>query len=120
VLVVDDNDELRQFIKRALEMSDFFVLDAPGGEEALALLENKTVLDLVLCDVVLPGTKGPELMNQIRVLFPDVKTVFMSGYISEDLVNQDVEEIIRDGDSFIQKPFTTREMLEIVHAKVGA
>lgn len=119
VLVVDDNDELRQFIKRALELSDFNVLDAPSGEEALALLEKETTLDLVLCDVILPGTKGPELMNQIRVLFPDVKTIFMSGYISEDLINQDVEKILADDGSFLPKPFATRKMLEVVHAKLG-
>lgn len=115
VLVVDDNDEFRLFIRRALELSDFNVIEASGGEEALAVIREKPSLDLVVCDVILPGMKGPELMRKIRDQFPDTKVIFMSGYIAEDIVNQDVEKILASGGFFLQKPFPTRELLEVVH-----
>jgi two-component system cell cycle sensor histidine kinase/response regulator CckA len=115
VLVVDDNDEFRLFIRRALDLSDFNVIEASDGEEALAVIREKPSLDLVVCDVILPGMKGPELMRKIRDQFPDTKVIFMSGYIAEDIVNQDVEKILASGGFFLQKPFPTRELLEVVH-----
>lgn len=119
ILVVDDNDELRQFVKQALELSNFNVLDAPDGDRTMAMLKETAVLDLVLCDVILPGVKGPELVQQIRGLFPDVKSIFMSGYVTEDIVNQDVEKILAEGGFFLQKPFPTRKLLEAVHDMLG-
>jgi two-component system cell cycle sensor histidine kinase/response regulator CckA len=119
VLVVDDNDELREFVKQALELSNYNVLDAPDGDATMALLEDTKALDLVLCDVILPGVKGPDLVQKIRGLFPDVKSIFMSGYVSEDIVNQDVEEILAAGGLFLQKPFPTRKLLEAVYNMLG-
>jgi CheY-like chemotaxis protein len=119
ILVVDDNDELRDFVKQALELSHYNVLDAVDGDEAMKLLKDTKALDLVLCDVVLPGVKGPDLVQQVRDLFPDVKSIFMSGYVSEDIVNQDVEQILATGGLFLQKPFPTRKLLEAVYNMLG-
>jgi two-component system cell cycle sensor histidine kinase/response regulator CckA len=119
ILVVDDNDELRDFVKQALELSNYNVLDAADGEEAMKLLQGMKDLDLVLCDVILPGVKGPDLVQQVRGLFPDVKSIFMSGYVSEDIVNQDVEQILATGGLFLQKPFPTRKLLEAVYNMLG-
>ncbi len=115
VLVVDDNDELRTFIKHALELSDYSVLEAADGMGAISLLENVKTIDLILCDVVLPGIKGPEIVKMVRKKFPDIKVIFMSGYIVEGIVNQDVEQIVSSGQNFLTKPFPTRELLEAVH-----
>ena len=114
VLVVDDNDELRTFIKHALELSDYSVLEASDGKSVLALLDKVTTIDLVLCDVVLPGVKGPEVINMVREKFPEIKVIFMSGYIVEGIVNQDVEQIVASGQNFLTKPFPTRKMLEAI------
>lgn len=114
ILVVEDNDEMRTFIRHALELSDYSVLEASDGISAMALLEEVTTVDLVLCDVMLPGIKGPEIVRKIRSKFPGVKVIFMSGYIAEDIVNQDVEQIVASGDSFLTKPFPTRKMLEAI------
>ncbi len=119
ILVVDDNDELRQFVKQALELSGFNVLDTPDGEATITLLQNTEALDLAICDVILPDVKGPELGQQIRGLFPDVKLVFMSGYVTEDIVSQDVEQILAAGGFFLQKPFPTRKLLGTVHDMLG-
>ena len=76
---MDDNDELRTFIKHALELSDYSVLEAADGMGAISLLENVKTIDLILCDVVLPGIKGPEIVKMVRKKFPDIKVIFMSG-----------------------------------------
>lgn len=119
ILVVDDNDELLEFVKQALELSNFNVLKAPDGNAAMTLLQDVEALDLVVSDVVLPGMKGPELVQKIHGLFPDVKTIFISGYVTEDIVNQDVEKILAGGGVFLQKPFSTRKLLEMVHDILG-
>lgn len=114
ILVVDDNDELRTFIRHALELSDYSVLEASDGKSALALLEKETTIDLILCDVIMPGIKGPDIVRKARDKFPGVKVIFMSGYITEGIVNQDVERSVASGDDFLTKPFPTRKMLEAV------
>jgi len=114
ILVVDDNEELRTFIRQALELSDYRVLEASDGKSAMAQLEKATTIDLVLSDVVLPGIKGPEIVRKIRGKFPGVKVIFMSGYIVEGIVNQDVEKIVESGCNFLTKPFPTRKMLEAI------
>ena len=119
ILVVDDNDELRNFVKKGLEMTGYNVIDAPDGDATMVLLQNTEALDLILCDVMLPGVKGPDLIRQVRDMFPNVKTIFMSGYVAEDIVNQDVEQILAAGGIFLQKPFPTRKLLEAVHDMLG-
>ncbi len=120
VLVVDDNDELRGFVTQALALAGYRVLDAADGEETFELLRQTTsAIDLIVCDVILPGMKGPELVKRIRGMFPDIEVIFMSGYISEDIVNQDVEQIVAEGGVFLQKPFLTRKLLEAVHESLG-
>jgi len=119
VLVVDDNDEFREFVRTALELVDYRVLEATDGEGAMVAVSQTKTLDLVVCDVMLPGDKGPEIMRKVREVFPDTKVIFMSGYIAEDLVNQDVEDILVTGGVFLQKPFPTRKLLEVVHEMLG-
>jgi len=119
VLVVDDNDEFREFVRTALELADYSVLEATGGEGAMVAVSQTKALDLVVCDVMLPGDKGPEIMRKVRDVFPDTKVIFMSGYIAEDIVSQDVEEILATGGIFLQKPFSTRKLLEVVHEMLG-
>ncbi len=119
VLVVDDNDEFREFVRTALELVDYRVLEAMDGEGAMAVVSQTKALDLVVCDVMLPGDKGPEIMKKVLEVFPDTKVLFMSGYIAEDIVNQDVEDILATGGVFLQKPFPTRKLLEVVHEMLG-
>ncbi len=112
VLVVDDNQEVRDFIVCALTLADYKTLEAADGEAALAAIRTVPDIDLVLCDVILPDVNGPELMQTVRKRLGDVKVVYMSGYVSDGLISQEVERTVAMGGRFIQKPFSTRELLD--------
>ncbi len=112
ILVVDDNEETREFIKQALLMTGYRVLEASNGEDALTIAKQSPEIHLVLSDVMLPGIKGPELLDRLRDMNGDIKAIFISGYIEEDVVSQDVEKVIASQVTFLQKPLSYRGMLE--------
>ena len=81
VLLVEDEDAVRGYVRRVLENGGYHVLEAGSGESALQIVEaGHTVIDLLLTDVVMPGMGGPELASRVAVLVPDVRTLFISGY----------------------------------------
>ncbi len=78
--------------------------------EALRITEGKE-LDLVLTDVVMPGMNGPEVAAKLRETNPDMATVYMSGYTENAIVHRGELDA---GVILIEKPFTTRELLDVV------
>jgi len=78
VLVVEDDDIVRDSTETLLSSAGFDVLVASNGDEALSLLEE-TEVQVLLTDVVMPGMSGTELAVQVRVRFPAIKIAFMTG-----------------------------------------
>jgi len=104
VLLVDDEPAVREVVRRHLEGSGYTVLAASGGEEALRLCaEWRDDIDVIVTDIIMPGTHGPELAAQVQSLRPDIGVVFMSGY-AEEAVGQGGE--IGVHGEFLAKPFT--------------
>ncbi len=103
LLLVEDNDEVRLITKFSLEHYGYTVIDATGGEEALALFkEQQENIDLLLTDVVMPGFGGRELAAALRKLRPGLPLLFMSGHTFDI----DLEKLLPDElADFIQKPF---------------
>jgi PAS domain S-box-containing protein len=102
LLLVEDEDPVREFLKTALEDLGYNVLQAPGSLEALALAERYTgPIHLLITDVVMPGLNGRELADRLRILSPKTKAIFMSGYLSDVIARSGVldREV-----AFIQKP----------------
>lgn len=110
VLVVEDEAAVRMFCCTVLRRSGYEVLEAPGPVEALDTLERKTV-GLVLTDITMPGMNGKEMVKRIdRGQQPDLKVLYMSGY----------SENLEPGLDFLEKPFTSADLLKRVRAALGA
>jgi CheY-like chemotaxis protein len=82
VLLVEDNEQVRQFAESLLGELRCIVVSAASGEEALEILEREEV-DLLFSDVVMPGMTGVELAERVRDRFPDLPVLLASGYSEE-------------------------------------
>jgi two-component system cell cycle sensor histidine kinase/response regulator CckA len=110
VLVVEDDAAVRQGLSRLLERSGFRALTADDAESALALLAGVAV-DLVILDAVLPGLSGLAAYRTIHERHPGARVVVVSGYGEGQM---DPELRREPGTTFLQKPFTHLELLEVV------
>jgi len=102
VLLVEDEDGVRELALRALQAHGYRVLAAANGEEALVVARGHgEPISLVLTDVVMPKVSGPEMMAHLRARFPAIKVLYMSGYADDAVLRHTSLEA-----SHIQKPFT--------------
>lgn len=100
VLVVDDDDFMREITTDILRDLGYGVLQASDGDAALEAVNDGSIIDVLLTDVVMIGMSGPELAHQVHVLRPLMPIVFMSGYA--DLANAEGDQSLRQ---LIRKPF---------------
>jgi PAS domain S-box-containing protein len=104
VLLVEDEDGLRELARRLLVRHGYTVLVAGNANEAIRLFEANLAIDLILTDVVMPGTSGPELVKQLVQRRPELKALYMSGYTDEAIVHHGV---LDPGIALLHKPFTS-------------
>jgi two-component system cell cycle sensor histidine kinase/response regulator CckA len=118
ILLVEDADVLRMMIREMLESAGYEVLAGGSPEEALAVGKaHSGPIHLVLTDVVMPRMSGPQLAERLKVAWPGVKVLYMSGYTDEAVVHHGVLE---GGTPFLQKPFTTDVLLRKVSEVLDA
>ncbi len=104
VLIVEDEDPVRNFVVATLSDCGYEVSEAADAEEALEMLEEDMDFDLVISDVMMPDIDGPTMIKQAReTLGLQSKVIFMSAY-AEAAVQEQLDLI--DGAGYIQKPFT--------------
>ena len=104
VLLVEDEDGVRELARSVLEMSGYKVLEAPHGGEAVLICERHSgPIHLMLTDVVMPRMNGREVYERVAGLRPDMRVLYMSGYTDEAIVHHGVLE---EGTAFLAKPFT--------------
>ncbi|MBL0213061.1 MAG: PAS domain S-box protein [Myxococcales bacterium] len=110
VLVVDDDDSVRNLTHRILSGAGYTVLTAANGGEALLLSEQHAgPIDLVLTDVVMPLLGGRELAKRLFTLRPGIRTLYMSGYSDDAIVHHGMI----DGHApFLGKPFSAHDLLQ--------
>ena len=96
-----------------LEREGYHVLEASNGMEAVkAWSQYRQNIDLLLTDLVMPaGIGGQQLARQLQTDNPQLKVIFISGYSSE-IAGRNLE--LRSGENFVQKPFRSNQLLEIV------
>ena len=111
VLLVEDDDSVRHVALEILTRRGYRVLTARHAEEALELATDDRQIDLVLTDVAMPGTSGPDLWTELRDRRPGLRVLFMSGFAEEAIAPGGP---IEAGAAFIQKPFTGFKLLRKV------
>lgn len=111
ILLVEDEAAPRRLSVRVLKEAGYQVLEAVSGEAALELSRRcAEPIDLLLTDVVLPGLGGGELAEQLVGERPELRVLYTSGYADNPIVQQSV----REGGAFLQKPFTPKELTQAV------
>jgi len=112
VLLVEDEDAVRNLTRRVLELHGYRVLSAPSGEAALEVSRlHRGPLHLLLTDVVMPGISGPKMAEILLGERPELRLMFMSGYAAATLE----QKILLDpASAFLQKPFTTEFLMRRV------
>ena len=109
VLVVDDDEDVRDAVVLALESGGYTVLRASNGSDALYVLEEHAdVVELVITDLNMPVRGGEELIDDLAKLHPDMPVIVVSGYSSSE--NADLPAEV----SFVPKPFSTKMLLACV------
>ena len=109
VLLVEDEDVVRNLVRSVLERSGYLVLEASTGMKAMEVLDQLSGrVHLLLTDVVVPGMSGPELAEKVTASRPGTPVLYMSGYTDKAIVHHGVLDV---GLAFIQKPFTPEALL---------
>lgn len=114
ILLIEDEQGLRDLVVDALSAHGYEVLTAADGEEGIRIcgdLERR--IDLIISDVVLPGVAGPEAVREIRRKRPGLSALFVSGYSEERMTRQELERV---GTGFLAKPFRPDELASTVRA----
>ncbi|HET7208863.1 MAG TPA: PAS domain S-box protein [Terriglobales bacterium] len=108
VLLVEDEESVRQLVRETLESRGYRVFEAENGEEALKIAAGLTdIIHLVISDVAMPGMSGQDLAQRIQQSRPGTKVLFLSGY-GEDTVAP--AGGLPSGTGFLQKPFTLQNL----------
>jgi two-component system, cell cycle sensor histidine kinase and response regulator CckA len=118
ILLVEDEEGLRQLNARGLASRGYTVLEAGNGVEAIEVLESSDAeIDLVVSDVVMPEMDGPTLLRELRSRNPELKIIFVSGY-AEDAFQK---HLPADGQfAFLPKPFTLKQLVNAVKETMAA
>lgn len=118
VLLVEDDEQVRGFIRGLLVHDGFRVLEAAAGAEGLRLAEEHGgEVDLLISDMLLPEMSGFDVAKTLLERDPKIKILFITGYVEGDIVQKCIGEL---GASFLDKPFQPHVLLNRVREAVGA
>lgn len=116
VLVVEDEQAVRDFLENALQDNGYCVTCVGSGPEAVEAARG-TRFDLMVSDMVMPGMSGPQLYQALRKLQPELKILFISGYPAK---SGSLQEILDWDAPFLAKPFSVNAILTKVHELMQA
>lgn len=111
VLVVDDEEIMRDLSKRILSSAGYTVITANGGEEALEKLENNEKIDLIILDLIMPGMSGSDVFEHARKKRQNLPIIISTGYSPGGSATELLKAPLTD---FLQKPFYMKDMLSKV------
>lgn len=112
ILLVEDDTGVRELIREVLQGQNYSLLEARDAQEALTLAARHAgSIHLLLTDVVMPGMNGKVLADQLVKSQPQLKTLFMSGYTDDAMLQHGVQDL---GIAFLQKPFSPMALAQKV------
>ena len=118
ILLVEDDDTVRFLSCQILENEGYRVLSAGNGIEALRVCKNdQNPIDLLMTDIVMPQMNGVELANHLRKRWPHLKVLYVSGYLHDGLVSENIQ--LDPHALFLNKPFKPRDLIHIVHILIS-
>jgi two-component system, cell cycle sensor histidine kinase and response regulator CckA len=104
ILLVEDEGDARALILRVLRECGYTVIEASDGEEGLSIGKNLSApIDLLMTDVVMPRLGGRQLAEQLVIVHPEMRVLYLSGYTNDAVVRYGV---LRNQVNFLQKPFS--------------
>jgi len=113
ILLVEDDDGVRDYATEILSEVGFQVITASDGPKALDSIKNgKLKPDILFTDVIMPNMRGPELAKHVQAVIPDIKILFASGYTDNHIVK---DGVLDPGINFIQKPFSAKEIIQKIN-----
>ena len=108
VLLVEDEESVRQLVRDTLISKGYQVIEADCGEAGIEeAAKHRGKINLVITDVVMPGMSGHDLVNKLAETRPDTKVLYLSGYTEDAIVS---EGSIEKGTAFLQKPFSLQSL----------
>ena len=108
VLVVEDEESVRKIIRVMLESLGYTVMIAGSGPDAIATFqEHRAGIDIVLLDVIMPGMNGRHVLEELRKIQPEIRSLFMSGYAADAITGKG---FLAAGTEIIVKPISLQEL----------
>lgn len=112
IMLVEDNESVRQCLAQILQKNRFDILQAENGDQAIQIaLQNIQPIDLLITDIIMPKMNGKELSDQMKILFPHLAIIYMSGYPLDIISQHGIQE---EDISFLQKPFPEENLIQLI------
>ena len=108
VLLVEDEESVRELVRETLVSRGYRVLEAPNGETGWRVAEShRDEIDILITDVIMPGMGGRELARKLLEIRPRIGVLYLSGYTEDTILHQGA---LDPGTAFLQKPFTLQNL----------
>ena len=108
ILLVEDDEAVLEIVRNLLSLNRYLVIEAHNGFQALAICQDYSdIIHLMITDIIMPQMNGIELAKRARSLRPDMKVLFMSGYVPEYLQQQG----LTDNMVLLRKPFGLEDLV---------
>jgi len=118
ILLVEDDEALRVSISTYLDLHGYNVFEASNGAEALSVANQQAEsIQVLITDMILPKIRGEEVAQEVAKIFPQVVTLYMSGYTDRELIEFDPENLTT---GFLQKPFALQTLLQKLREMIMA
>jgi CheY-like chemotaxis protein len=115
ILLVEDEDSLRELNHKLLESMGYTVIEAANGADAIRIVDQcRDEIQLLITDVVMPGMTGRELAERLVASHSRIKVLYVSGYTDDKIL-----QMLAPGVAFLQKPFSRDSLAKKVHESLG-